>query len=328
MDNKKVLITTVPFATHDNLPLKLLENANVDFLINPLNKKLQEDELYEMVADFDVIIAGTEKITERIMDKATNLKMISRVGIGLDGVDLIAARDRDIIVSYTPDAPTSAVAELTLGSMLTLLRSVHLSNIRMHNGEWNRFFGRRIVNTTIGIIGVGRIGKEVLKHLIGLGVTRILLNDIEVKTEFASSSNYEWASKEQIYRESDIISLHVPLTAQTKNMIQKNELLMMKDDAMVINTSRGGIINESDLYSVMINGHLSAAAIDVFDFEPYDGKLKELDRCLLTAHMGSMSTDCRTQMEIEATKEAIRFFKKKPLQGLVPRYEFDLQEDK
>ena len=323
----KVLITTVPFGDKDRLPLELLESSNIDYVINPLAKKLTEDELAEIITDFDVIIAGTERITSRIMDEASKLKLISRVGIGLDGVDLIAARERDIIVSYTPDAPTNAVAELTLGSMLTLLRSVHLSNIRMHNGEWHRFFGRSITTTTIGIIGLGRIGTEVLKYLVGLNVSKILLNDIEINKELVKDLNIEWTTKEKIYKDADIISLHIPLTHQTKNMIKKDELLMMKDDAMIINTSRGGIINELDLYNVMMSGHLSAAAIDVFDCEPYIGKLNEIERCLLTGHMGSMSIDCRTRMEIEATQEAVRFLTNKPLLGVVPQYEYDLQED-
>ena len=115
----KVLITTVPFGDKDRLPLELLESSNIDYVINPLGIKLTEDELAEMITDFDVVIAGTEQITAKVMDRATNLKMISRVGIGLDSVDLIAAKERGIIVSYTPDAPSPAVAELTIGLILS-----------------------------------------------------------------------------------------------------------------------------------------------------------------------------------------------------------------
>ena len=142
----KILITTVPFGDKNRRPLELLENSSVNFLINPLNKKLTEDELSEMVSDVDIIIAGTEPITRKVMENAPKLKMISRVGIGLDSVDLLEARRRGIIVSYTPDAPTPAVSELTIGLMLSLLRSVQVSNIEMHNGRWYRFFGRRLSN--------------------------------------------------------------------------------------------------------------------------------------------------------------------------------------
>jgi D-3-phosphoglycerate dehydrogenase / 2-oxoglutarate reductase len=321
----KALITTVPFGDKNRLPLELLENAGIEYLINPLNKKLTEDELADMVTDFDVIIAGTEKISRKVIERATNLKMISRVGIGLDSVDLQAAEERGIIVSYTPDAPAPAVAELTLSFMLTLLRSVHVSNSEMHEGRWHRFFGKRLPEVTIGIIGVGRIGTGVLNRAKGFGTPRILVNDVMPNRELDSEFKLEWVSKEKIYQEADIISLHVPLTHLTKNMIRKEQLLSMKEDAIIINTARGGIINEQDLYDVMLAGHLSGAAIDVFDLEPYDGQLREIQRCLLTAHMGSMSVDCRTRMEIEATEEAVRYLSGKALEGVVPEEEYDVQ---
>jgi D-3-phosphoglycerate dehydrogenase len=135
----------------------------------------------------------------------------------------------------------------------------------------------------------------------------------------------EWVGKEEIFRQADLISVHVPLTVQTKNMIRREHLLQMKSDALVINTSRGGVINEHDLAEVMNSGHLGGAAIDVFEREPYDGGLARIERCLLTCHMGSMSVDCRTRMEIEATEEAVRFLTGKPLQSKVPSAEYDVQ---
>lgn len=321
----KALITTVPFVDKNRLPLELLENAEIEYLINPLNKKLTEDQLVDMVADFDVIIAGTEPITDKVMARASKLKFISRVGVGLDNVDLMAAQRRGIKVSYTPEAPAPAVAELTLGIMLTLLRSVHVSNSQMHSGEWQRIFGRRLAEVTIGVIGVGRIGTRVLRRTRGFGTPQILVNDIMPDYELNREFKLEWVTKEQIYKEADIISLHLPLTKNTKNMIRREHLLSMKPDAMIINTSRGGIINEQDLYEVMKAGHLSGAAIDVFEQEPYAGNLVEIERCLLTAHMGSMSVDCRTRMEIEATEETVRFLTGKALEGEVPQVEYDVQ---
>ena len=281
------------------MPLDLLENAGIEFLINPYNKKITEDQLADIVTDFDVIIAGTEPITEKVMKCASNLKLISRVGIGLDSVDLLAAQKRGIKVSYTPDAPAPAVAELTLGIMLSLLRSLHVSNAQMHQGQWYRHFGRRLKEVTVGIIGVGRIGTRVLRLMKGFGTSKILVNDIMPDRELDSEFKLEWTSKENIYKEADIISLHIPLTCLTKNLIRKEDLLKIRPDAVLINTSRGGIINEVDLYEVLKSSHLSGAAIDVFEQEPYEGPLREVERCLLTAHMGSMSVDCRTRMEIE-----------------------------
>jgi D-3-phosphoglycerate dehydrogenase / 2-oxoglutarate reductase len=321
----KALITTVPFGDRNRLPLELLENAGIDYLINPYNKKLTEDQLVDLIQDHDALIAGTEPITARVMDRATRLKFISRVGIGLDSVDLVAARERGIKVSYTPDAPAPAVAELTLALMLCSLRSVHVASSQMHTGDWHRIFGRRLAEVTLGIIGVGRIGAEVIRRSAGLGALRILANDILPDTELHRHYQLEWVTKEQIYREADVISLHVPLTHLTKNMICEEQLLSMKRDAIVINTARGGIINEQDLYEVMKAGHLSGAAIDVFDQEPYRGPMTEIERCLLTPHMGSMSIDCRTRMEVEATEEAVRFLSGRPLESEVPTVEYDLQ---
>lgn len=321
----KVLITTVPFGDKNRLPLELLEGAGIEYLINPIGRKLKEDELAEMASDFDVLIAGTEPITDKVMGCASKLKLISRVGIGLDSVDLLAAERRGIQVSYTPDAPAPAVAELTVGLMLSLLRSTHLASAQMHRGEWKRYFGRRIPEVTIGIIGVGRIGGRVLRRLSGFGTPRVLVNDLRPDVKAAPEFKLEWVDKEEIYRQADIISLHLPLTVHTKNMIRREHLMLMKPDAMIINTSRGGIINERDLAEVLDAGHLSGAAIDVFEQEPYRGALAQIDRCLLTSHMGSMSIDCRTRMEIEATEEAVRFLTGQPLHGSVPPTEYEVQ---
>lgn len=322
----KALITTVPFGDKNRLPIELLEAAGIEYLINPIGRKLKEDELAEMVSDFDVLIAGTEPITDKVMSRATNLKLISRVGIGLDSVDLLAAERRGIYVSYTPDAPAPAVAELTLCLMFTLLRNVHVANAQMHRGEWHRYFGRRITEVTIGIIGAGRIGGRVLRRLARIGSPKILVNDLHPNLDVVNNMiKLEWTDKETIYREADLISLHLPLTGSTKNMIRYDQLKAMKPDAIVINASRGGIINEQDLARALNEGHLSGAAIDVFEQEPYTGELGQIERCLLTPHMGSMSVDCRTRMEIEATEEAVRFLSGQTLTGLVPPEEYEVQ---
>jgi D-3-phosphoglycerate dehydrogenase len=324
----KVLITTVPFGDKNDLPIRQLESAGIEYLINPLGRKLKEDELADMAADFEVLIAGTEPITEKVMANAPRLRMISRVGIGLDSVDLMAAERRGIHVSYTPDAPAPAVAELTIGLMFSLMRSIHVANAQMHRGEWHRYFGKRVSELTIGVVGAGRIGGRVLQHLAALSAGRVLVNDTNPKScGFDHSLPVEWVGKDVIYREADIVSLHVPLTAQTKNMVRREHLLQMKPGAMIVNTARGGIINEEDLVEVLDSGHLAGAAVDVFCEEPYAGKLASIERCLLTSHMGSMSVDCRTRMEIEATEEAIRYLSGKPLMGLVPEAEYQVQRE-
>ncbi|HQU87031.1 MAG: phosphoglycerate dehydrogenase [Zoogloeaceae bacterium] len=324
----RVLITTVPFGDKNDLPIRQLEANGIEYLINPLGRKLKEDELAGMVSDVEVLIAGTEPITAKVMANAPRLKLISRVGIGLDSVDLMAAEQRGIKVSYTPDAPAPAVAELTIGLMFSLMRSIHVANARMHQGEWQRFFGRRLADLTIGIVGAGRIGGRVLQQLAALGAGRLLVNDINpTACGLDGIAAVEQVDKDVIYQASDIVSLHVPLTAQTKNMVRREHLLSMKPDAMIINTARGGVINEDELADVLASGHLAGAAVDVFCEEPYQGRLASIERCLLTSHMGSMSIDCRTRMEIEATEEAIRYLTGQALEGLVPEGEFQVQRE-
>ena len=321
----RALITTIPFGERDATPLHLLQAAAIDYTINPLGRKVTEMELAELIPDFDILIAGTEPVTEYVMAKACKLKLISRVGIGLESVDLLAAQRREIKVCYTPDAPAPAVAEFTIGLMLAVLRQVPLANTQMQRGLWQRHFGRRLAACTVGIIGTGRIGALVIRHLQGFEPPRIMVNDISPQPTLDSRYPLQWASKEEIYRQADVITLHLPLTAHTRNLIRREELLMMKPDAILINTARGGIIHEQELAAVMRTGHLGGAAIDVFEREPYSGELTGLERCLLTAHMGSMSVDCRTRMEIEATQEAVRFVSGQQLLSPVPPEEYEVQ---
>lgn len=321
----KVLITTVPFAEKNELPLRLLKESGIHYEINPLARKLTEDELANLVCDFDILIAGTEQISDKVMSCAKSLKLISRVGIGLDGVDLLSAKNRGINVSYTPDAPAPAVAELTLGLIFSLLRHINIANLELHKGHWRRHSGRRVSEIQFGIIGAGRIGRRVIDFLEAFGA-RILVHDSNPSLARDLDLNVEWTTLDNIFNKSDLISLHVPLTGKTRNMITFEELERMKPNAMIINTSRGGIINENALYQALKFGHLGGAALDVFEQEPYTGPLSEIDRCILTSHMGSMSDDCRARMEIEATEEAVRFCLGKPLQNQVPQSEYILRE--
>jgi D-3-phosphoglycerate dehydrogenase len=249
------------------------------------------------------------------------------VGVGLDNVDLIEAQKREISISYTPDAPAPAVAELTVGLMISLLRQIHMANVAMHQGQWHRYFGRRIAEITIGIIGVGRIGSRVIRRTQGFGTPRLLVNDVLPSLDLNREFKLEWVSKELVFQQADLVSLHVPLTAKTRGLVGARELAMMKPDALLINTSRGGVVDENALYQALKSKKIGGAAIDVFEKEPYDGALKELPNCLLTSHMGSMSHDCRTRMEIEATEEAIRFLQGKPLLSPVPQEEYELQRE-
>lgn len=325
--SKKVLITTVPFGEAEALPLELLNSSDIEYVINPLGRKLKEEDLLDLVPGFDAIIAGTEPLSATVLERAKDLKLISRVGIGVDSVDLNFARQHGVKVTYTPDAPAPAVAELTMGLMLSLLRSIHLSNLGMRKGQWQRFFGRRISEITIGIIGTGRIGARIIRRVKAFGTPTILANDLSPDNSIDGDVKINWVSKEEIYKNADLITLHLPLTKHTYDMIGEKELAMMKPDALLINASRGGIINERALANALRTNSIGGAAIDVFEEEPYQGELINLDNCLLTSHMGSMSIDCRSRMEIEATEEILRFFKGKELKNPVPESEYKIQAE-
>jgi D-3-phosphoglycerate dehydrogenase len=321
-ETKRVLITTVPFGEIDPKPLHLLEKENIAFDINPLGRRLRPEELAEIIGPYEALIAGTEQITPEALERAPHLRLIARVGIGLDNVPLLAARQKNIQVTYTPNAPSAAVAELAIAQMLALLRRTVSADHGMRQGVWHRWMGRRLGTCTVGVIGVGRIGRRVIQHLQGWNPIRILANDLIPDDSFAKLTGCIWTDKETIYREADIITLHLPLTANTRNLISSRELGLMKSDAILLNTARGGIINETDLAGALRQNPRFSSAIDVFLQEPYAGELAGLENCLLSCHMGSGTVDCRLRMEQEATEEIVRYFQGQPFANPVPESEY------
>ena len=319
----RVLVSTVPFGAIDGTPLQLLHDAGIDVTINPFNKKLTEGELCELIKPYDGLIAGTEVISKRVLENAPNLKVISRVGIGLDALDLLEARGRNVMVSYTPDAPADAVADLTIGLMFSLLRGIGKSNLGMHKLDWRRIFGRRLIDVDVGVIGVGRVGSRVIDYLHDLGNRSIRYMDRDIT--LSEREGVHAANMREILTKSDIVSVHVPLDSTTRNLIDVAELSLLKKDAFLINTARGGVVNERALYNALSDNAIGGAAIDVFELEPYQGQLAGLENCILTAHMGSMTFQSRARMEIEATRDIIRFFEGEEVLSPVPEFEYDLR---
>jgi len=319
---KRVLITTSPFGEADPAALRLLDEEGIVYTVNPFGRRLREEELAEMIGPYEVLIAGTEPITDKTLQRASNLRLIAHTGIGLDNIPLAAARARGIAVTYTPSAPSAAVAELTIGQMLALLRGTVNADRGMRQGVWNRRIGRRISGLTIGVIGVGRVGRLVIEHLQAFRPVRILANDVITDEQFATAMGCLWTDKETIFREADIITLHVPLTRHTRAMIGNRELQIVKHDAILINTSRGGIIDEAALAAALRARHTLSAAIDVFGEEPYTGELATLENCLLSCHMGSCTRDSRLQMELGAAQEVVRYFHGEPFACPVPEEEY------
>ncbi|MBM9577302.1 phosphoglycerate dehydrogenase [Leptospira sp. 201903070] len=330
MKHYKIFISTYPFGFYDSEPMRILEEAGLEIFTNPLKRKLTPLEVAEFAKDVDGIIAGTEDLTP-LIQKNSKLKIISRVGIGLDSVPLQLCKDRRIAVAYTPDAVTMAVVELTIGLMVTLTRKVVLAHQELRTGGWSRFTGKRLGESTIGIIGAGRVGMNVIRILSEFKPKKILINDLKDKTKEVASIlesrkiEFQFVEKEEIYGNADLISLHVPLTSKTKNLIGRKEFDLFQKEAFLINTARGGIVDESDLYEALIQKRIAGAAIDVFETEPYKGNLIELDNIILTEHMGSCSYDCRLLMERGSAEEIIRFFSGKELLNPVPEEEYQNQ---
>jgi D-3-phosphoglycerate dehydrogenase / 2-oxoglutarate reductase len=324
---KAVLITTSPFSEKNPAALKLLEAERITYKLNPFNRRLQEDEIAGLIGPYEVVIAGTEPITAAVLDRAPQLKLLAHTGIGLDNIDLGAARSRGIAVTYTPSAPSPAVAELVIGQMIALLRKTPAADRGMRQGRWYRWIGRRLANAKVGVIGVGRVGRLVIQHLQAFRPGRVWINDVVRDEAFAAQHGCVWADKETIFREADIITLHVPLTPQTRRLIGPEQLGMMKSDAILINTSRGPIVDETALAAALQARPDFSAAIDVFDQEPYKGPLASFDNCFLSCHMGSCTDDCRLQMETEAALEVVRYFRGEPFATPVPDTEYLLQAE-
>ena len=326
----KIFISTVPFGAFSRKPVELLYQSGYHFTINPLDRKLTSKEVAELSADCDGIIAGTENLN-LLIEKSKKLKIISRVGIGLDSVPLKVCRKKGIVVTYTPDAVTMAVAELTLGMMISLTRHVSLADREIRAGIWQRKQGKRIGKSVVGIIGFGRVGSNVARLLVPFKPDEILVNDIKDKTREIEDIRQKCrikiraAAKDEIYRNSDIITLHIPFSNASHYLINKKTLALCSENTFILNLSRGGIIHEGDLYDALKNRKIAGAALDCFQEEPYHGPFLELDNILLTQHMGSCSYDCRGKMELESTEDMIRFFKQEPLHGEVPEEEYGYQ---
>lgn len=302
----KIFVSTHPFSSTSKLPKQLVDNNGLELAVNEHGRKNSSEELAQDIKDAEVLVAGTEKITEEVFKNAPNLKLISRVGIGLDGIDFELCKKYGVRVAYTPDAPTMAVAELCVGLILDLARKISHTDKAIKNGIWNRHMGTLLYGKTVGIFGMGRIGKSLI-HLLSPFNVKFIVYDLEPDLAFGRLHNVTFMSKEEVLKTSDVISVNVPLKEDTKDYIALTELKMMKKSATLINTARGGIVNEVDLYLALKDNIIAGAAVDVFEEEPYKGDLISLDNVILTCHMGASTIDSRTDMEVQAIEEVIRY---------------------
>lgn len=302
---EKVFIATTSFAKDDNSPLEMLREAGLEISVNTYGRKLTEDEAIECLRDVDFLIAGTEPLTRRVLESAKKLKIISRCGAGMDNVDLQAAGQLNLEVYNTPYGPTLAVAELTIGLVIDLMRKISLMDREVRSGVWKKRTGNLLNGKKAGIIGLGRIGKKVAELLITFGV------DIAYSDPNPGTGTLPFAQKQihDLLPWADVITIHCSMTADGKPIIGKEEIGLMKKGSWLVNVSRGGLIDEDALYLSLKHGHLAGAALDVFDKEPYNGPLKDLDNVVITPHIGSYAKESRIEMEIETVRNLLNGMK-------------------
>ena len=301
----KVLITTSSFGKNDSKPLDKMTKSGLDYILNPYKRKLTEDELIELIKEHkpDYLIAGTEKMTSKALDvMKPYVKMISRCGIGMDGIDLGYAKQINIPVTNTPDAPTMPVAELTLGVMLDLLRKITFSDKSIRNGCFEKPMGNLLYKKTVGIIGCGRIGQHLAK-LLAPFECEILSYDPYIKNR--PLINIKFDVFEHIVKQADILTLHIPGTPENKYIINKDVLSKMKPTAYLLNISRGGLVNEQDLLEALKNKTIAGAGLDCYEEEPYTGELINFDNVVLTSHIGSYAKEARLRQEIDSVKNIL-----------------------
>lgn len=288
----KIAITTSSFAKDSSEPLDMLKNRGIEYILNPYGRALSEDEAIELLAGCAGVAAGTEPLTERVFAALPKLKTVSRCGVGMDNVDLVAAKNRGIVVKNTPDGPTRAVAELTLGLALALLREIPAMDRDIRAGVWKKRMGCLLDEKKVGIIGLGRIGLATAKLFAALGA------EVAYADPVASHPDFARKDLESLLAWAELITVHAP-PAKDGFLLNAKRLGLLRQGAWLINAARGGIVDESALAELLKEGQLKGAALDVFGQEPYTGPLTGLNNVILTPHIGSYAKEARIRMEID-----------------------------
>ena len=301
----KILITPRSFASTSDKPMKMLTEKGYEIQLNDIGRPYKKEEMLNLVSDIDGIIMGIDELSAEIIEKANKLKVISRYGTGFDNIDINMATNKKIIVTNTPTANLDAVADLAFGLILSLARKIPEADKKTKSGAWEKIIGKSVWEKTIGIIGLGKIGKQVVKRAKGFEMN-ILVFDIVEDKKFAQKFGIKYVNLEELLRKSDYITIHIPLNDATRNMISYEEFEKMKKDAFLINTSRGGIVNEEALYNALRNNKLRGAALDVYNNEPpRESTLKELDNVIMTPHIGAYTEEAIENMSIQAAQNLI-----------------------
>jgi D-3-phosphoglycerate dehydrogenase / 2-oxoglutarate reductase len=293
----------------------LRASAKVDY-----HEKISAEDLLQIIADYDaLIIRGQTQVTAEVIDAATRLKVIGRAGVGVDNIDLEAAKQRNITVVNAPSSTTVAVAELAFGLLLALARGVTRADATMKQGEWlkKEFEGVELNGKTLGIIGFGRIGMEVSKRAAAFGMN-VIIYDPNVSEDELLHSDAEPVSIQDLYAWSDFISLHLPLNVQTRDLIGPFAISQMKEGVRIVSTARGGIIDESALLNALNSGKVAGAALDVFEKEPPGlTELVSHPRVIATPHIGAQTTEAQSRAAEDIANEVLSALREESLRWKV-----------
>lgn len=288
-----------------------LFQQRTEFEVVVLKQRLPEAELLPLVADVEALVVRSEtKITRKIIAGAPKLRVVGRAGVGVDNVDVDAATQRGIVVMNTPGGNTISTAELTFSMLMALARKIPQAHASMKAGEWNRkaFSGVELYNKTLGILGMGRIGSEVARRAIAFGM-RVLAYDPYLTLSRANAMQVELIELDDLLARSDFITVHMPMSDETRGMINAAAFAKMKPGARVLNCARGGIVNEADLCAAIKEGKVAGAALDVYEVEPppKDFPLRDLPQVVMTPHLGASTEEAQENVGIEVA-EAITDF--------------------
>jgi phosphoglycerate dehydrogenase-like enzyme len=312
----KVLVTPTSYASQDECLKTDLEAVVGEVIYNTTGKPLTSIQLQEMLIGVQGMIAGLDEIDEAALDAASDLKVIARYGVGYNNVDLESAKKRGITVTITPGANAKSVAELTAALILNLLRPVLICSQETRGGEWPRRKGFSLEGKTVGLIGLGAIGKETATRLFGFDCD-LLAYDIYEDKEFAGQFNIDYVPLDELLEKADIISLHLPGTPDTVQLVNEDFIGKMKTGSWLVNTARGDLVDEEALVKALKSGKLRGAALDVYQQEPpgKDNPLLALENVILTPHMGAHADSATNAMGRMALDECLRV-----LSGEEPRF--------
>jgi D-3-phosphoglycerate dehydrogenase len=277
-----------------------------EFKVNVLKERLAESALLPLVGDVHAMVVRSEtKVTRKIIEAAHQLRVVGRAGVGVDNVDVEAATQRGIVVMNTPSGNTISTAELTFSMLMALARKIPQAHLSMKAGEWNRkaFQGVELYNKTLGILGMGRIGSEVARRAIAFGM-RVLAYDPFLALSRAKALQVELVEVDDLYARSDFITVHMPMTDETKAMINAAAFAKMKKGVRVLNCARGGIVGEADLEEAIKSGQVAGAALDVYEAEPPPAKygLRDLPQVIMTPHLGASTEEAQENVGIEVAE--------------------------